>query len=150
VEFTDGSVLAQVSVTDMRMPIQYAMTYPDRLEAPVERYDWSKEHSWEFAPPDMDKFPLLKLAYEAQEAGGNSTCTLNAADEVAVDAFLQGRIPFPAISEVARETLERVPRREPGSVAEVLDIDLESRRVAQEIVGRRSAAWPGALPAAAR
>ncbi|MCP5112386.1 MAG: 1-deoxy-D-xylulose-5-phosphate reductoisomerase, partial [bacterium] len=127
VEFTDGSVLAQVSVTDMRMPIQYAMTYPDRLEAPVKRYDWSKEHSWEFAPPDMEKFPLLKLAYEAQEAGGSSTCTLNAADEVAVDAFLRSRIPFPAISEVARETLERMPIREPASVAEVLDIDRESR-----------------------
>jgi 1-deoxy-D-xylulose-5-phosphate reductoisomerase len=140
VEYTDGSVIAQVSVTDMRMPIQYALTYPDRLEAPVARFDWSRVHRWEFSPPDYDKFPLLKLAYAAQRAGGSAGCTLNAADEVGVEAFLNREIPFPAIAEIAEDTLSRVPGREPRSVAEVLEIDRESRRVAQELVRRRTAA----------
>jgi 1-deoxy-D-xylulose-5-phosphate reductoisomerase len=140
VEYTDGSVIAQVSVTDMRMPIQYALTYPERLEAPVARFDWSRVHCWEFSPPDFDKFPLLKLAYAAQRAGGSAGCTLNAADEVAVEAFLNRQIPFPAIAEIAEDTLSRVPAREPGSVAEVLEIDRESRRVAQELVRSRAAA----------
>ncbi len=133
VEYNDGSIMAQVSVTDMRMPIQYALTYPDRMEAPVARYDWSRPHSWDFEPPDLAKFPLLRLAYAAQKAGGSATCTLNAADEVAVAAFLEGRIPFPAIAEVAEETLERMPPRKAASVAEVLEIDRASRRVAVEV-----------------
>jgi len=139
VEFADGSVVAQVSVTDMRMPIQYALTYPERLDAPVPRYDWNQPHRWEFAPPDTKKFPLLRLAYEAQEAGGGATCTLNAADEVAVAAFLDGKIQFPAIPEVAAETLERMPVSEPASVGEVLEIDRESRRLAGEVIARRGA-----------
>ena len=91
IEYTDGSVLAQISATDMRMPIQYALTYPDRAEAPVPKIDWAEARKWEFLPPDFEKFPLLKLAYQCQEAGGSATCTLNAADEIAVEAFLQGR-----------------------------------------------------------
>src|SRR5581483_848010 len=87
IEYSDGSVLAQVSATDMRMPIQYALTYPDRLEAPVPKVDWTKAKNWEFFPPDYEKFPLLRLAYQCQETGGSATCTLNAADEIAVEAF---------------------------------------------------------------
>ncbi len=143
VEYIDGSIIAQVSVTDMRMPIQYALTYPERLDAPVKRYDWSHAHAWEFEPPDLEKFPMLRLAYEAQRSGGSATCTLNAADEVAVAAFLDGRISFPAIAEVAHETLQRVPGREAESVAEVLEIDRESRRIAGEVVGGRSIASAG-------
>ena len=90
VEYLDGSVIAQVSATDMRMPIQYALTYPDRSDAPVPKIDWSKARHWDFLPPDMDRFPLLRLAYECQTAGGSATCTLNAADEVAVEAFFGG------------------------------------------------------------
>ncbi len=90
VEYKDGSVIAQVSATDMRMPIQYAMTYPEREEAPVARLDWTQPRTWQFSAPDMEKFPLLRLAYEAQERGGSATCTLNAADEIAVEAFLEG------------------------------------------------------------
>ncbi len=134
VEYNDGSIVAQVSVTDMRMPIQYALTYPERIEAPVPRYDWRRPHVWEFEPPDMKKFPLLRLAYEALEAGGSATCTLNAADEVAVEAFLEGKLSFPGIAEVAEETLARAPRREPASVAEVLEVDRESRQVARRLV----------------
>ena len=80
VEYADGSVIAQVSATDMRMPIQYALTYPERADAPVPRLDWSTSATWNFEAPDFQKFPLLKLAYEAQEAGGSATCSLNAAD----------------------------------------------------------------------
>lgn len=138
VEFKDGSVMAQISATDMRMPIQYAMTYPERAEAPVPRLDWSEPARWSFDPPDFKKFPLLRLAYQAQEAGGSATATLNAADEIAVEAFLAGQISFPAIWETVAETLERVPSREPKSIQEVLEVDRESRRTAREIIGARS------------
>jgi len=134
VEFADGSVMAQISATDMRMPIQYALTYPERADAPVPRLDWSQAARWSFDPPDFNKFPLLKLAYEAQETGGSATCTLNAADEVAVEAFLAGRISFPGIAALIAETLQRVPVREAHSVSEVLEIDRESRAVARGIM----------------
>jgi 1-deoxy-D-xylulose-5-phosphate reductoisomerase len=136
VEYLDGSVIAQISATDMRMPIQYALTWPDREDAPVARLDWTQPRSWTFFPPDFDKFPLLRLAYEAQRTGGSATCTLNAADEVAVEAFLNGRISFPFISVIVEESLERVPVREPRSVGEVLEIDRESREAARLVVER--------------
>jgi 1-deoxy-D-xylulose-5-phosphate reductoisomerase len=139
VEFRDGSVVAQVSATDMRMPIQYAMTYPERADAPVPRLNWLQSKTWEFFPPDFEKFPLLRLAYEAQEAKDSSTCTLNAADEVAIDAFLNERISFTGIAEVVAETLSRMPGRTPSTVAEVLEIDNESRAVARECVRQRAA-----------
>jgi 1-deoxy-D-xylulose-5-phosphate reductoisomerase len=139
VEYADGSVVAQVSATDMRMPIQYALTYPERADAPVPRLDWTQARQWEFFAPDFAKFPLLRLSYEAQEAANSATCTLNAADEVAVEAFLEERIPFTAIAEVVAETLARIPGRVPGSVAEVLQIDAESRTVARQCVLQRAA-----------
>jgi 1-deoxy-D-xylulose-5-phosphate reductoisomerase len=138
IEYTDGSVLAQISATDMRMPIQYALTYPDRAQAPVPRVDWNEARSWEFFPPDHQKFPLLKLAYECQEAGGSATCTLNAADEIAVEAFLQERIGFCGIAEVVEETLARMSSRRPSTVGELLEIDAASRRAASEVVDRRA------------
>ncbi len=109
VEYVDGSVIAQVCATDMRMPIQYALTYPERAEAPVPRLSWQEATRWNFYPPDFQKFPLLGLAYEAQEAGGAATAVLNAADEVAVAAFLAGGVPFPGIAATVAETLERMP-----------------------------------------
>ena len=138
IEYNDGSILAQISATDMRMPIQYALTWPDRFEAPVPKIDWLESRHWDFAPPDFDKFPLLKLAYECQRTGGSATCTLNAADEIAVEAFLGGKIGFPAIAEVVEETLARQPNREPGTIQEVLQIDRESRARAREILNRRA------------
>jgi 1-deoxy-D-xylulose-5-phosphate reductoisomerase len=137
VEYTDGSVIGQVSATDMRMPIQYALTYPERAKAPVPRLDWSQAARWTFDPPDFRKFPLLNLAYEAQNAGGSATATLNAADEIAVEAFLSERIPFPGIAETVEETLQRVASREPRSVQEVLEIDRESREMARNIIKSR-------------
>lgn len=123
----------------MRMPIQYALTWPDREDAPVPRLDWSQARSWTFFPPDFDRFPALRLAYEAQRAGGSATCTLNAADEIAVEAFLDGRISFAAISVIIEETLQRVPVRQAASVRDVLEIDRESREVARQAVERASA-----------
>jgi 1-deoxy-D-xylulose-5-phosphate reductoisomerase len=144
IEYNDGSVLAQISATDMRMPIQYALTYPDRCEAPVPKIDWKDARRWEFLPPDFKKFPLLKLAYACQETGGSATCTLNAADEIAVEAFLQGKIGFTGIADVVSSTLDRVPVRSPQNIGEVLEIDRESRAVAAELVAARIA---GAVPA---
>jgi 1-deoxy-D-xylulose-5-phosphate reductoisomerase len=138
VEYNDGSVVTQVCATDMRMPIQYALTYPERAEAPVPRLNWQEARKWEFYPPDFEKFPLLRLAYEAQKTGGSATCSLNAADEIAVEAFLNEQIPFTGIPEVVAETLARVPVRTPKSVAEVLEIDEESRAVARTFVRQRS------------
>jgi 1-deoxy-D-xylulose-5-phosphate reductoisomerase len=139
IEYSDGSVLAQISATDMRMPIQYALTYPERAEAPVPKIDWAEARKWEFLPPDFEKFPLLKLAYQCQETGGSATCTLNAADEIAVEAFLQGRIGFLSIHEIVQETLSRIPSRTPGSVNDILEIDRESRIVARELANCRAA-----------
>lgn len=136
VEFNDGSVIAQVSATDMRMPIQYAMTYPKRQTAPVPRLDWTQPRTWNFSAPDFDKFKLLKLAYQAQEQGGSASCTLNAADEIAVEAFLEGRISFPAIADTVEETLCAFPFGEPETMEDVIRTDEESRALARTIVGR--------------
>ncbi len=140
VEYNDGSIIAQVSATDMRMPIQYALTYPERHRAPVPRLDWTQPRTWQFSAPDLQKFRLLALAYEAQKQGGSATCTLNAADEIAVEAFLEGRIPFPAIAATVEETLTRQTSREPGTIEEVLAIDAESRELARKIIAE---AHPG-------
>jgi 1-deoxy-D-xylulose-5-phosphate reductoisomerase len=134
VEYNDGSVVAQISATDMRMPIQYALTWPERAQAPVPKIDWAEARQWEFSAPDRDKFPLLGLAYEAQRNGGAATCVLNAADEVAVEAFLAGRIRFTAIARVVRETLERMPYQEPRDVGEIIEVDRAAREVARGVM----------------
>ncbi|HWF10319.1 MAG TPA: 1-deoxy-D-xylulose-5-phosphate reductoisomerase [Bryobacteraceae bacterium] len=146
VEYNDGSVIAQVSATDMRMPIQYALTWPERAQAPVPKIDWSEARQWEFHAPDFEKFPLLRLAYQAQSKGGSATCVLNAADEIGVEAFLNGRISFPAIARTVEETLQKMPDRDPASVAEILEIDQDARRMARELIGRQRVAF---APAAA-
>ncbi len=152
VEYVDGSVLAQISATDMRMPIQYALSYPVRKVAPVRRLEWDEARRWEFFPPDFDKFPLLKLAYRSQEAGGSAPCTLNAADEVALEAFLRSEISFPEIAGVVEETLARMGNRPLASLAEVLETDGQSRRMARTVIdNRRSLITSGAarpMPAA--
>ncbi len=147
VEYNDGSVIAQVCATDMRMPIQYALTYPERANAPVPRLDWAQARTWEFHAPDLDKFPLLRLAYEAQDTGGTATCTLNAADEVAVEAFLRNEISFPGIAEVVEETLNRVPSQPSQSIGQVLEVDRESRAVARQVTRERLGARVMASPA---
>jgi 1-deoxy-D-xylulose-5-phosphate reductoisomerase len=138
VEYSDGSVIAQVCATDMRMPIQYALTWPDRCEAPVPKIDWTQARKWEFFAPDFDKFPLLKLAYDCQSAGGSATCVLNAADEIAVEAFLQGRIGFTAIHEIVQETLGRMAPHTPRTIGDILETDRESRALARQLAAARS------------
>ncbi|MDX2268978.1 MAG: 1-deoxy-D-xylulose-5-phosphate reductoisomerase [Bryobacter sp.] len=140
VEYNDGSVIAQVCATDMRMPIQYALTYPERAAAPVPKLDWRQTHQWDFAAPDFAKFPLLGLAYDAIRAGGSAGCTLNAADEVAVEAFLNGQIRYLDIAATVAETLARLPVSHPRSVAELLEVDRESRAVASEVISSSLAA----------
>jgi 1-deoxy-D-xylulose-5-phosphate reductoisomerase len=142
VEYNDGSVIAQVSATDMRMPIQYALTWPERAQAPVPKIDWREARNWEFHAPDFDKFPLLGLAYQAQRDGGSATCVLNAADEIAVEAFLQGRIGFPSIARVVEETLQQMPYREPACIDDILFIDGAARRVAGDVIAKHMKAEP--------
>jgi 1-deoxy-D-xylulose-5-phosphate reductoisomerase len=137
VEYNDGSVIAQISATDMRMPIQYALTWPERAPAPVPKIDWSEARKWEFHAPDYEKFPLLGMAYQAQRNGGSATCVLNAADEIAVEAFLQGRIGFTGIARVVEETLQRMPARDPATVGDILAIDGTARRVALDVIARQ-------------
>ncbi len=138
IEYSDGSVIAQVSATDMRMPIQYALTYPERTQAPVPKIDWAEARRWEFGPPDLEKFPLLGLAYECQKAGGSATCTLNAADEVAVEAFLSRRIRFPSIYRIVEQTVSKLAPRRPGSINDILEVDRESRALARELIARET------------
>ena len=147
VEYNDGSVVAQISATDMRMPIQYALTWPERAQAPVPKIDWAQARQWDFAAPDREKFPLLELAYEAQRNGGSATCVLNAADEVAVGAFLEGRIRFTGIARVVRETLERMPYREPASVGDILEVDRAAREVARGVTEAQAKLFAVAVPA---
>jgi len=142
IEYSDGSVIAQVSATDMRMPIQYALTYPERMQAPVPKIDWAQARRWEFGPPDLKKFPLLKLAYECQQAGGSATCTLNAADEVAVEAFLERRIGFPSIYQIVDQTVSKLAPRPPATINDILEVDRESRSLARELVERESNTAP--------
>jgi len=127
VEFVDGSLLAQLSVTDMRLPILYALTYPDRIESEL-RFPVEELRRLDFAPPDFEKFPCLRLAYEAVEAGGAKTIALNAADEVAVSAFLEGRVGFPEIAATIKAVVDETPARPPESVKDVLSADVDARR----------------------
>ncbi len=127
VEFVDGSLLAQLSVTDMRLPILYALTYPDRIESEL-RFPVQELRRLDFAPPDLDRFPCLRLAYEAVEAGGAKTIALNAADEVAVSAFLEGSIGFPKIAATIKQVVGETPARIPESIHDVLQADADARR----------------------
>src|SRR5437588_2074123 len=108
VEFNDGSILAQLSVTDMRLPILYALTYPDRVASDL-RFDVRSLKQLDFTPPDMSRFPCLRLAFEAAEAGGTRTIALNAADEIAVAAFLERRITFNDIAASIETVLRETP-----------------------------------------
>jgi 1-deoxy-D-xylulose-5-phosphate reductoisomerase len=136
VEFVDGSVLAQLGPTDMRMPIQYALTYPERVASNQVALDWSKLRRLDFARASTRRFPCLRLAKEAMKKGGAMPCALNAADEVAVAAFLERRLPFLGIPEVIERVLGRMPRVRFEKMDDVLTADLEARRMAKEEVER--------------
>lgn len=137
IEFEDGSVVAQASVTDMKMPIQYALYYPERRACPESRrLDWKTVRQWDFEPPDRKKFPALDLAYGALERGGSAGCTLNAADEVAVAAFLEKRLRFPDMAEVAAAALSAIPAERAESIGRLLEVDRRSRECAAQMVER--------------
>jgi 1-deoxy-D-xylulose-5-phosphate reductoisomerase len=141
VEFVDGSILAQFSVTDMRLPILYALTYPERIESDL-RFPVMDLRHLDFAPPDMDKFPCLGLAYEAAEVGGVKPIALNAADEVAVAAFLDGAIGFTDIPRIIQNVLAETRTQEIESISKVLQVDAEARQSARTHVERLSSKSP--------
>ena len=140
VETTDGATLAQLSLPDMRLPIGYALAYPDRVAVPFGAIDWSRLGRLEFEPPDRAGFPCLELAYAAGRAGGTAPACLNGANEVAVDAFLNHRIRWVDIPSVINDALDEFSPMAPGSVADVLDADATGRELARAAVERRSAA----------
>jgi 1-deoxy-D-xylulose-5-phosphate reductoisomerase len=140
VEFVDGTVLAQLGVTDMRMPIQYALSWPEVLEAPIPGMSFAKAMQLEFAPPDRERFPCLSLAYRALEMGGSAPAALNAANEEAVAAFLDGRAPFVAIPESIQEVLETGPRTRLAVLEDVLEADRRARERARQALARRAPA----------
>lgn len=139
VAFTDGSQLAQLGVPDMRVPIAYCLGWPGRLSVAGTRLDLAEIARLDFCRPDPDRFPALGLAREALRAGGVQPLTLNAANEVAVAAFIAGRLRFLDIAAVVAEVLARQTGDEPGSIDDILAHDHESRRLARDEVARRAA-----------
>lgn len=135
VRFRDGNLLAQVGPHDMRLPIQWAVEGDARPAVPLDPFPLRGR--WEFEPPDVDRFPALGLAYEAGRRGGTAPAILNAADEVAVPAFLDGRLPFDAIPQVLAATLDGVAPEALGWEA-LREADADARRVAGDVVGRRA------------
>ena len=133
VEFVDGSILAQISVTDMRLPILYALSFPERVPSDLT-FDLTALGQLNFEAPDFERFPCLRLAYKAAETGGAACIALNAADEVAVGAFLEGTIPFHGIPRTIEAVLEATPSTHPETIQQVLALDEEARRVAQGVV----------------
>jgi len=148
VEFVDGATVAQLSMPDMRLPIGYALAYPDRLPVAYGTIDWTRLASLEFEEPDRSVFPCLALAYRAGRTGDLAPAWLNAANEVAVAAFLDGRIGWSSIARVVERTLDRYeapssqgPAGDPGrTVEDVLGADATARRVAESVVSGREAA----------
>ncbi len=140
VELVDGTVLAQLGVTDMRMPIQYALTYPDRWPAAIPGMDFAKPLQLDFAPPDRGRFPCLSLAYRALDSGGTAPATLNAANEEAVAAFLDGRAGFDDIPGTIDETLGDAAATPARCLEDVLDADRRAREQARRVLTRRQAA----------
>jgi 1-deoxy-D-xylulose-5-phosphate reductoisomerase len=144
VEFVDGSILAQLSVTDMRLPILYALTYPDRIPSEMN-FGLNDLRHLDFCPPDMEKFPCLRLAYESAQVGGGKTVALNAADEVAVSAFLEGSIRFQEIPVLIEDVVSETPVGKLESIKEVLGVDQKARTLAREKVAALGSKSPAAV-----
>jgi 1-deoxy-D-xylulose-5-phosphate reductoisomerase len=132
VEFVDGSIVAQLGTADMRQPIQYALTYPERLASPLEPLDWTAMQRLDFALPDRKKFPCIELAYQAIRMGGTSPAVLNAADEVAVEAFLDRRIPFSDIPKIIAATLDAHHVHPADNIEAILGADAWARQQVRE------------------
>jgi 1-deoxy-D-xylulose-5-phosphate reductoisomerase len=136
VELADGATIAQLSDPDMRLCIGYALAYPDRLSTPFGALDWSQARRLEFEPPDHDAFPCLGLAYVAGRLGGTAPAWLNAANEVAVQAFLDGTLPWISIPDVLSAVLDRHDGAEADSVESVVAADGRAREVARQLIQR--------------
>ncbi len=134
VEFIDGSILAQLGVADMRLPIQYALTYPERIETEELRLDFSQGVELTFEPPDQERFRCLKLSYQAAEVGGSMPAVLNAANEVAVEAFLSQQIRFTQIPEIVEEIMNSHKVTSGASIDEILQVDSWARHQAKKVV----------------
>jgi len=133
VEFVDGSILAQLAEPDMRGPIQYALTWPERVERPVEPFDFASRRELTFEPPDLERFPCLALAYEAANAGGTMPTVLNAANEVAVDLFLAGEIAFTQIPELIGRSMKAHTVNPNPEIGDILRVDAEVRKELQSV-----------------
>ena len=134
VEFVDGSVIGQLGTADMRQPIQYALTYPDRLDSPLAPLDWSSVPRLDFMPPDRKKFPCIELAYTAIAMGGTAPAVLNAADEVAVEAFLDRRIPFSNIPKLIAATLDAHKLNQADNLGAIMEADGWARKYARQSI----------------
>jgi 1-deoxy-D-xylulose-5-phosphate reductoisomerase len=140
VELTDGATIAQLSLPDMRLPIGYALAYPDRLATPFGAIDWATLGRLDFEAPDHDAFPCLTLAYAAGRQAGTAPAWLNAANEVAVDGFLKGEIRWVDIPDVLNEALARHDGATAHTTDDVIDADLRARRTTRDLIERRTAA----------
>ncbi len=137
VEFIDGSVLAQLGSPDMRVPIAHALAWPERMATPAERLKLSQIRKLEFEEPDLQRFPALRIARQALDQGGSAPTVLNAANEIAVASFLAGQISFTEIASLVEQTLERAVAGAPGSIEEVIQVDLETRKSTAALIEAR-------------
>jgi len=135
VEYIDGSILAQISVTDMRLPILYAMAWPERIASDLT-FDMAALSHLDFQQPDFARFPCLRLAYEAAAASQNHCIALNAADEIAVEAFLAGKLPFLGIPRTIEQVLALTVSGSPASIKDVLASDHAARQLAKDLIAR--------------
>jgi 1-deoxy-D-xylulose-5-phosphate reductoisomerase len=133
VSFADGAVKAQLGVPDMKVPIQYALSYPSRWPASHERLDWDELSRLDFERPDLEKFPCLRLAYDALEAGGTAPALLNAANEAAVGRFLEGQLGFLDIPRAVERVLEQLPVQASPTLDDLVAADTEARRRVEEL-----------------
>ncbi|SEJ35550.1 1-deoxy-D-xylulose 5-phosphate reductoisomerase [Cyclobacterium xiamenense] len=136
VQFEDGSMKAQLGLPDMRIPIQFALSYPDRIKSSFPRFDFANYPNLEFEQADEETFRNLRLAYNALEKGGNTACSLNAANEMAVAAFLQDRIKFLEMSDLIEQTMEKIGFIKTPSLDDLIQTDKETRKLSEEIISR--------------
>ena len=134
VEYVDGSVLAQLGVPDMRTPIAHALAWPRRIQSNVERLDWTSMSQFTFEQPDTRRFPALSIARQIADDSGTAAIVLNAANEMAVQAFLDGQISFPAIIKIVEQTLEKIPSTEPESLLHIQAVDQQARQLAAGMI----------------
>jgi 1-deoxy-D-xylulose-5-phosphate reductoisomerase len=139
VEYVDGSVIAQLSNPDMRVPIAHALAWPERIDSGAQRLDLPALKSLSFEEPDLARFPCLGLAYDALRAGGSTPAALNAANEVAVEAFLAGRLAFTGIADVIRETMARTAASKAADLGAILEADRQARATASALVMAKAA-----------